>query len=559
MAANGEPRQNQSFDARLKNQKTIAWLIVLFVFLFIAISATGVSYYLAQFRRITAEKENELTVVADEKVAQIVAWRNERLGDAKVIQNNSLIAQSIKNFLDSPTNETKSQNIGWMEGVRAAYSYRTYFLLNPEGKVLIQDSRFTEPLGDDAALFAQKVSETNQITFSDLYQSQNSFIIRMDLLIPIDDPTGLATHPIAIFLLRIDPNNFLYPLIQTWPATSQTAETVILKRDGNELVYLNDLRFDEDTAFKLRFPVDSPDLVSAMAARGVTGVVEGKDYRGKAVLAVIRQIPDTGWFMVSEVDKVEIYSDLRRQGWMVAVVLVFVLLAVLSLTYTLIRRQRSTYLRGLLEAELERQKLRQTYNLLYEAGNDIIVVFDEAGIITDVNDRAINAYGYTKEELLQKNVDILSTPESHQSFIKKVKRIKNTGGNRFELIHQKKNGEKFPVEESLRYFEVDGKGYYLDLVRDISERKEAESALAEANEKLKLLLDVLPVGISVLNQNREIVLTNRASKKILGLDKTDLLKGKQKDQSYFKADGSPMPPEEFASSLVMNGAERGQF
>ncbi|MBF0550908.1 MAG: hypothetical protein HQK60_10270, partial [Deltaproteobacteria bacterium] len=88
-----------------------------------------------------------------------------------------------------------------------------------------------------------------------------------------------------------------------------------ISRQGEEIVFLNELRFRKNAALNLRFPATAEQLPAAMAARGVEGTVEGLDYRGVPVLAAIRKIPDSPWFMVAKMDQAEAYSAIRERAW----------------------------------------------------------------------------------------------------------------------------------------------------------------------------------------------------------------------------------------------------
>ncbi len=85
------------------------------------------------------------------------------------------------------------------------------------------------------------------------------------------------------------------------------------------------------------------------------------------------------------------------------------------------------------------------------------------------------------------------------------------------------------------------------------ERKRTEQALRESNEKLTLLFDSLPVGVSVLNQDRNVVKQNRALGQILAMTAEGLARGDYRHRRYLRADGSLMPLEAFPSARVLNG------
>jgi PAS domain S-box-containing protein len=93
----------------------------------------------------------------------------------------------------------------------------------------------------------------------------------------------------------------------------------------------------------------------------------------------------------------------------------------------------------------------------------------------------------------------------------------------------------------------------LAFFKDITLRSRAEKALKESRDQLEWLFDVLPVGISVLDQDRQLVKSNPALEEILAISKEGLLRGDYRRRRYFRPDGTLMPSEEFASSRVENG------
>ncbi len=176
--------------------------------------------------------------------------------------------------------------------------------------------------------------------------------IRLDIFVPIKarDAIGPAA---GVLLLRVDPADFLFPLIQTWPVSSASAETLLIRREGDEVVYLNDLRHRQGTALRLRFPVSDPDLPASRAARGESGQWTGVDYRGVPVLAAVRPIPQSPWFMVAKVDLAEIRAPLRRDALLLgAVVLMAILAAGFGLGWLERRARVELYQRS--EAEIRR-------------------------------------------------------------------------------------------------------------------------------------------------------------------------------------------------------------
>lgn len=85
------------------------------------------------------------------------------------------------------------------------------------------------------------------------------------------------------------------------------------------MLYLNELRHQKDTALKLRFPANNPLLPAAMAVQGKEGIVEGIDYRGVNVLAMLKSIPDTSWYLVTKLDLEEVEQPMKERARILAI------------------------------------------------------------------------------------------------------------------------------------------------------------------------------------------------------------------------------------------------
>lgn len=118
----------------------------------------------------------------------------------------------------------------------------------------------------------------------------------------------------------------------------------------------------------------------------------------------------------------------------------------------------------------------------------------------------------------------------------------------------------FDQEGRSRYVEVhgfpipDGEGNVVQMIEytlDITDRKRAEQALRDQEEKLRTLFEILPIGISVLDSSRTIQLTNPALARILDFTQDELHGGAYARRTYVRADGTEMPPGDLPSSRAM--------
>lgn len=157
------------------------------------------------------------------------------------------------------------------------------------------------------------------------------------------------------------------------------------------------------------------------------------------------------------------------------------------------------------------------YHLLFEASNDAVFLHDIGGSIVEVNERAVDLLGYTREELLQMSIaDLVPTGEL---------RLAGTSqwfddGVRFETLKKHKDGRLIPVEGSGRHVQMGGKNRILLSLRDITDRKKAEKQLRESEERYRRLVEYSPNAIAV-HQEFKVVYVNRALIQLMGAKSAD--------------------------------------
>lgn len=125
------------------------------------------------------------------------------------------------------------------------------------------------------------------------------------------------------------------------------------------------------------------------------------------------------------------------------------------------------------------EEVLSRYQLMSATARDIILFIDENDRIIDANRAAVSAYGYTREELLSMSIHSI---RKTWCFTKEQMEVAFATGFFFEAVHYRKDGSYFPVEVSSQGAVIGGKRILLSIIRDISERKEAEIELRKAKE-----------------------------------------------------------------------------
>ena len=468
------------------NPQKIPWyLLLIFSFLLVGILLIGYIYYQHQVARIKQEKQNDLAAIMRLKIGQIVNWRRERLADATVIVGDRFLAQRIKDYLEGRGAPELKEEILERLAALMIYQYQKIILIGGQSEVELTYPAESRACDTYSKKLVAEAKQSKKIIFSDFYRDDVSNEIRLSLVIPILSPND--NIPVAVILLKIDPHQFLYPLIQTWPTPSRTAETILFHIEGGEVVFLNEVRYQRDSALTLHFPLSTPKLDTARVARGVRGVIDGRDYRGIRVQAAGDRVHDSPWFLLTKVDRQEIFAPISANARMAAfLVVALVAGSGLGLAY-LWRNQQAVFYQQHFETEHEKLVLAQRYEYLTKYANDIILMADEDLRIFEANDRAVESYGYGRDELLPLTLLDLHPPEARPLLAENLHRAGERDGLIFEASQCRQDGTTFPAEISLRRMEVGGHKIYQEIIRDVTKRKLGEEALRASQKSLRHL------------------------------------------------------------------------
>lgn len=503
-------------------------LAYLFGVLFLAMA--GYRAFLEFENLIQEEKLKELEYSAAIKIHQVVAWRETQLRRGKALSHVTMLPYEFEQWLQKghPADWRRQQFAKTITGLQQIYGYQAVALLDRQGTV-----KLAQPHGElwdtpDTALAKQAMTARTPL-LSDIHRdSSGNQALCINVAVPLiaNDPDRV----VGAVLLRIDPAKQLFPLVQSWPTSSPSAETLLTRREGNEVVFLNELRHRKNTALTLRLPVATSNLPTAMWLRGEFDGLRGIDYRGVAVVSTVRQVPGTSWLMVAKIDKEELFAPIQKLksgalslGLLFLAgggLLIFVWLQGIQERYRRVRSQR--------DAAVEHELLLKHFEYLTRYANDIILVADQSGKIVEANQRAEYAYGFSRDELLHMGVGELLPPGKATSlFDAQVAQLMQAGERIFETVNRRKDGSVFPVEISARVIAEKGVTFLQGIVRDISERKRAELELRRYTEQIEDLYNNAPCGYHSLDKDGLILQINDTELDWLGYSREDIVGKKQ--------------------------------
>jgi len=464
-------------------------LIVLFVILAGGILFAGNLYFRQFEQKYRVESEKKLSAIADLKVAELILWRRDRLGDGNAIHGNPAFSSLVRrHFADPADREAERELQGWINRIQAAYQYDRVFLLDARNVDRISSSPVREPVSPYLAHNASLALGSGKVIFLDFHRPGADGPIYLALLVPIFNGTQ-GKRPLGVLVLRIDPGKYLYPFVSRWPVPSMSSETLLVRREGDEVVYLNELRFDKSAPLSLRLPLAHPELPAAKAVLGREDVVEGRDYRDVPVVAALRQVPGSPWFLVAKMDAAEIYAPLRERLWFV-IALVAALLISSTAAVGLIWRQQSTaFYKERFRAEQKRLESEQKYRTLFETMTEGVAMHE---MVYD-GPAPVDYRILTVNPAYERHTGIaMGKAEGALASV-----LYGTGAPPFfkEYEHVARTGEPMTFETfsptMRKHFHIvansPGPGLFATVFEDITERKRQEEELREKNLELESL------------------------------------------------------------------------
>ncbi|MBI3373732.1 MAG: PAS domain S-box protein [Betaproteobacteria bacterium] len=473
-----------SQERKLRTRRSFAVSLLIFVVMTIGLAAGGYLFYEQYRHRFRVQAEYQLSSVAELKVKGIANWRNSRLMEASIFYRNTSFSALVQRALEDRGNARAQAELQvWLERYAAPHRFDRVALLDVGGV-----ERMSSPaVPRSVEVRAQELAATpdkREMSLLDFYRRAGDDSVYLAILVPIWSETD--NRPLGTLFLRINPYEDLYPFIQSWPSPSASAETLLARREGAEVVFLNKLRHRTNDPLSLRFPLTNTQLPAALAALGQRGVVEGVDYRGEPVFAELSSVPESPWLLVTKVDVAEIFAPEREQLWLILGSLGTLVLAAGLGLISIWQRASARHYRGLAEAAQALRESEDRYRDLVENSQDLIFTHDLDGRLLSVNVASIRLTGYTHEALLHMNLADLLTRGARDSFAAYLAEIRTKGAARGPMRIRTAAGE-------MRWWEYNNtlrtEGLAAPVVRctaqDITERKLTEERLRKLSHAVE--------------------------------------------------------------------------
>jgi len=483
----------------------------------------------------------------------------------KIIQDSYTVKKSLPVLIrlsHAPANAKflaakKMLDEGILQKMPSAIGLFDIILLNPDGKVYYTNNPEHYPK-DFLNLFSgpeQKAFEEgkNKVYLSDIFLNKAKG----------NKPGILVTAPafdskdvfIGVIVFEVDMSR-IYKIIQDGTGLGNTGETLLAKKIGNEVLYLNPLRHNPQAALSMRIKIgDKIGRPMQQAVQSGSGVGLAVDYRGKSVVSAWRYIPSLDWGLVAKIDADEAFADVENLRNLVVIVLgiIFVLSGIMAFS---IAQSVSEPIKKLSKAA----QIIGSGNLDHKAE---IPLGDEIGQLSKAFDKMAQdlKIASTARDAERKRFNdvlnmlpvyvVLLTPDYHVPFANRFfeERFgKSHGKCCYDYLFHRteepcENCETYKVLKTnaphywewtgpdnrnydiydFPFTDADGSPLIMEMGIDITEQKRAQEAVRQANVYNRNLIEVSLDPLVTISPEGKITDVNEATVKATGVSRDRLI------------------------------------
>ena len=379
-------------------------LLILLSFVLFIIGGVGFAYYLENQRIVEISARERISTIADLKAQEISRWLMERKQDADTLYFNRLDT-TLQTFLKNPTTpRLREKTFNRLVSLARNSGYQAIALLDTDGRVVLSlpAADLYSPamsLESETMDFIQQALGTRQVVFSGLYGEGT---LRLDFIVPLLTERGREAPPVGALILRLDPETTLFPLIQSWPTPNPMANILMANREDNRVLFLSEWEDRSSAPLAVGIPLinTAPFVPDQKPPNDTDGKeVEGTDYRGLEVLAAIRNIPDSPWYLVAMLKTQKINTAIRHSAFKTLSVVMLLMLVAGLFIWVIWHRRVEAVLRQVnlsLSQEINERKFYEV-QLEWQANYDALTQLPNRHLLQDRLQCAITHARRTKQ------------------------------------------------------------------------------------------------------------------------------------------------------------------
>jgi len=524
---------------KLRSLKIQTRLVVFYtIFALITVGAVTYSSYVHTVNSLQKTVEDELGVIASLKMDNLDRWVDERQRDAIFLTDIPGFHLFVGQLLDIDSAQVDRESARrelteiFTLMVRRTQDFQDIQVLNRQGTIVV--STIPDMVGgsqSDQPFFITGITRTSTQPF---YESEQLggviFTVSTPLLDDLREPAGVLV--LHFNMKRVD------EVIGGKPALNRAIQSFLVTTD-HQMISTDPIA---------QAPSQEPESSAIMSAlAGENGGGAYRNHNGMLVIgkyfwmekykaALIVELDEKTAFVPAE----RLALDVAITGTIISILLVLIVIFMAQRITAPLRSLGETVSRisaGDLDASAPvtsndevgalatafnsmTEKLRQTlaglqeelrerkmvqdellqFKRIMDESNDAIYMIDpETSRYVDFNRSAHERLGYSREELLQLGVmNVAQHVQNLQVWRQRVDLVHEHGELLFESVYCRKDGSQFPVEVSARMLGFGAGEIMVASVREITERKRAEDALRDSEERFRKVFQSSPVAICII-------------------------------------------------------------
>lgn len=462
--------------------------LVYFLIITVIISVSGYLLYVERKSIIEEELSRHIIAIKEIKLEQIEREQQQRKNVLESFLNIPEVKRNLSNLLLSRQSSSNQENLHiWSMDLIDNLGFSSVNIFNNNAELFFStDSAYS--IRQNFLKYELKlILEKDSISATNMYVSDNKNLIQA-IAAPIREKNEVKGYVWAEFSFF----EFLYPILFYSKQEPGDVEFILFKTDSDLAFLLRDYA-EEDKSSLLTLPLNQNDREVLRSTLNEKELVKGINFRGVKSFVSVKNISGTDWTLITKIDEKKIISSLKNTAYVIFSIAFLLIILSASITYANWKRSRLHFLSRTLKLRKEKEALSERYSSLTQYANDMILSVDKHGKILEANQKTLDVYGYSKDELLNMNLLDLSSDRSRDSKII-FSSINSEMGTLFETNHKRKDGSVVPVEISSKLIRQDDEEIMLSIIRDNTERKKLQSELisakerAEQNDRLKTII-----------------------------------------------------------------------